>query len=170
MDETKIIDVNHWHYDDFDELNILVKPKSGPAFYEIVDEERDFYLIVIAKTNEVVGATITEADHWFDELAEAFQRRDLSHPDVRFFLEQKIRVFAAEWAEQHDTAPEPAHAIAKKSSPYVTARTPARAPTHAIAEGSSPYNIASEPAPATPSESASNANDDGVTKGEMRDA
>ena len=102
MEEIRIIDVDHYHNEDFDELTIRIKPKTEPALCDIVDDERNFFLEVTAKSHEVVGATILEADHWFDELADAFQRRDLTHPDVRFFFEQKISVFAAQWAaEQH---------------------------------------------------------------------
>mgnify|MGYP001618224103 FL=1 len=135
MEEVRIIDVNLYHNDDFDELNIRIKPWVSPEFVEPVDEEHGFFLKIRAVNDEVMGATILEADHWFDEIADAFKRRDLHHPDVCFFFEQKIRVFAAQWAaaEQHAEA---------------------LAPALAIAEGSSPYDATSEPAPAAPSEPA----------------
>lgn len=100
MEEVRIIHVNHYHNEDFDELNIRIKPRTGDEFVDSVDEERGFFLKADAATNEVVGAMITEADHWFDELADAFKRRDLNHPDVRFFFEQKIKMFAEAWEAQ----------------------------------------------------------------------
>ena len=46
---------------------------------------------ITAESDEIVGATIFYADNWFAALAAAFARRDLDHPDVRFFFEQKIK-------------------------------------------------------------------------------
>ena len=64
---------------------------------------------ITAESDEIVGATIFYADNWFAALAAAFARRDLDHPDVRFFFEQKIKVLAECWtAEQQSAVPNPA--------------------------------------------------------------
>ena len=104
--EIRIIEVSHWHYEDFDELNIRIKPRAGAEYVDPVDDDdHNFFLKLTAGTDEVTGATIFEADHWFDEIAEAFKQRDVNHPDVRFFLEQKVRAFAEQWVAEHQSEP-----------------------------------------------------------------
>lgn len=108
MEEIHIIDIDHWHWEDFDELNIRIKPWSSDEYIDPVDDQANFFLQLTAETDEVTGATIFEADHWFVALADAFARRDLDHPDVRFFFEQKIKVLAECWrAEQQSATPNP---------------------------------------------------------------
>jgi hypothetical protein len=135
MEEIRIIDVNHYHNDDFDELNIRIKPWVSAEFVDPVDEAHGFFLKVRANNEEVVGATILEADHWFDELAAAFKRRDLTHPDVRFFFEQKIRMFAAQWTAERDaealapSLPEPKRVVPEAELVSVTGEVVETQPT-----------------------------------------
>ena len=108
MEEIRIIDFDHFHSEDFDELDIRTKPKTGEEFSDPVDDQPGFFLKIMAESDEIVGATIFYADNWFAALADAFARRDLNHPDVRFFFEQKIKVLAECWtAEQASAAPHP---------------------------------------------------------------
>ena len=134
MEEITITQVDHYHNDDFDELNLRIDSPSELRLgitHVIMEEQHDFHLKVVAKTGEVIGATILEADHWFDEIAAAFQCRDLDHPDVRFFFEQKIRVFAAQWAAaQHTEALAPTQPEPWRAAP-VDDPTPA---TNKVAE------------------------------------
>lgn len=98
MEKIEITSINHFHDDDFDELNIRVNDHSPQnAIAEVVDDAHNAYLQLDPKTNNVVGATIIYADDWFAEIASAFQKRDANHPDVRFFLEQKIRTWTQEY-------------------------------------------------------------------------
>ena len=106
MDQVKISYVNHYHHDDFDELNIRINDcPARPAISQAIDDKHNFFLQVDAESKQVIGATILYGDDWFDELAEAFKRRDLNHPDARFFFEQKIKAFAEQWATQRQAEP-----------------------------------------------------------------
>ena len=117
METLPIIDADHWHHEDFDELNIRVKPQAGLEYAHCVDEDHDFFLWLADDTDEVRGAMVMEADHWFDEIAEAFARRDVNHPDVRFFLEQKIRVFAEHWEKERTAEKQAEPSPAPKVTP-----------------------------------------------------
>ena len=96
------------HFDDdpdFDQFYMLInsaKPVTSVAYP--VDEQRDFHLQIDPHTRQVVGAFVYYAADWFAELADAFARRDLDHPDVRFFFEQKIKVLAEQWAAEPQSA------------------------------------------------------------------
>ena len=98
MEQVKLMYVNHYHADDFDELNLRITAEpTKESFAEPVTSQSNFLLQVDAETHQVIGATILYADDWFARIAEAFQRGDLNDPDVRFFLEQKFRQYAQEW-------------------------------------------------------------------------
>ena len=106
MEKVKITSYDHNVPDeDFDELNLLINGHTLEMHsYMHPTDERAMYLRIDSETEEVAGAMILWANDWLAELADAFKRRDLTHPDVRFFFEQKIRAFAAQWAtEQHET-------------------------------------------------------------------
>ncbi len=95
MEEVKIEYINHYHDDDFDELNLRINNDPARALVsQLADDEHNFFLQVDAESHQVIGATVLYADDWFEEIAEAFRRHDLNHPDVRFFLEQKVNAFA----------------------------------------------------------------------------
>lgn len=112
MDQIKITSVNHYHGDDFDELNIRFdNQNSNPTFADPVADEHNVYLQVDAETDTVVGATILYADDWFQEIAAAFQRHDLDNPAVRFFLGKKLE----QLIEKRD---------AQTESPAVTSTAP----------------------------------------------
>jgi hypothetical protein len=115
MEEIRIIDFDHFHSEDFDELDIRTKTKTGEEFSDPIDDQSGFYLKIRAESDEIVGATIFYADNWFATLAAAFARRDLDHPDVRFFFEQKIKVLGECWrAEQQSAA---ANAATESATP-----------------------------------------------------
>lgn len=80
---------------DSGELYVLINTEEPqPAVSWLVDDERDLYLRTDPTTGDIVGASALFANAWFDEIAEAFRRHDLNHPDVRFFLEKKINELA----------------------------------------------------------------------------
>ena len=98
MEEVKISYVSHYRHDDFDELNVRINDAPArPASSQLADDAHNVYLQIDAENQRVIGATILYADDWFEEIAQAFQRHDLDHPDVCFFFEQKIKAFAAQW-------------------------------------------------------------------------
>ena len=104
MEKVKITSYDHDVPDeDFDELNLLINGHTVETHsYMHPTDERAVYLRIDSETEEVIGAMILWANDWLAELADAFKRRDLTHPDVRFFFEQKIKAFAAQWvAEPH---------------------------------------------------------------------
>lgn len=92
------LNITHVEFDDnpdLGELYMLINSNAPrPAVSYLVDDERNFYLRVAPDTGEVVGASVLFANDWFREIAEAFQRQDVNHPDVRFFLQEKINVLA----------------------------------------------------------------------------
>src|SRR5713226_8065954 len=107
MEEMRITQHDHDVRDeDFDELNLLINGNSYTtiSYMDPMDDEHAMHLRINAETDEVIGAMILWANDWFKELADAFQRRDLDHPDVRFFFEQKIRVLAEQWAAERKAA------------------------------------------------------------------
>jgi hypothetical protein len=80
---------------DVDELVLLVNSdQPQPARNVLVDGDRGIYLRLDAETDQIVGAIIFHAGEWFDDLARALANRDLNHPDLRFFLEKKLELFA----------------------------------------------------------------------------
>ena len=114
MEEVKISYVSHYRHDDFDELTVRINDAPArPASSQLADDAHNVYLQIDAENQRVIGATILYADDWFEEIAQAFQRHDLDHPAVRFFFEQKIKSFAAQWAAEQrtetlaPTSPEP---------------------------------------------------------------
>ena len=101
MEEVKISYVSHYHHDDFDELNVRINDAPArPASSQLADDAHNVYLQIDAENQRVLGATILYADDWFEEIAQAFQRHDLDHPAVRFFLEQQVQALAQRWAAQ----------------------------------------------------------------------
>lgn len=97
MEKIRISRMSHIRQDDFDELNIHLKDRvSESTVAEVADDEHNAFLQVNPESTQVVGATIIYADDWFTEIADAFQRGDGNHPDVKFFLEQKIREWVIE--------------------------------------------------------------------------
>jgi hypothetical protein len=132
MEEVKISYVSHYHHDDFDELNVRINDAPArPVIAQLADDAHNFFLQVDAEQPQVIGATILYADDWFDEIAAAFQRHDLAHPAVRFFLEQQIRAFSAQWqAQQATQATMPATV---NPTPVHTLTPPANGESHALA-------------------------------------
>ena len=101
MEEMRITHIDHYQKEDFDELNLLVNDHSSQhSDMDPVDGEHNVYLRIDNRTDEIAGLMIVYANDWFNELADAFQRHDLDHPDVRFFLEQKITAWAERWAAE----------------------------------------------------------------------
>lgn len=97
MEKVIITYANHYHQDDFDELNLRLNDLTAqPTSGELVDDEHNAFLQVNPETREVVGATIVYANDWFAEIADAFQRGDLEHPAVKFFLQEKIKTWMSE--------------------------------------------------------------------------
>src|SRR5262249_35657862 len=104
MEQVKITSVDHFRDDDFDELIIRLDGDAAQnSVAEIADDLHNAYLQLDPNTNQVVGSTIVDEDDWFAEIAAAFQNKDMSNPDVRFFLEQKIK----SWVLQHHTRLQP---------------------------------------------------------------
>lgn len=104
MEKVKITNVDHFHSDDFDELNIRVDDNlTQNSVAEIADDDHNAYLQLDPGANTVIGATILYADDWFAEIANAFQNKDLSNPNVRFFLEQKINSWIQERQSRQQT-------------------------------------------------------------------
>lgn len=113
MEQVKIHALDHYQDDDFDELTIQFQDAPSSATYAVVaDDENNIFLNKDVGTDEVVGATIVYARDWFRKLAQAFADVNLDDPDVRLFLEQKLRALAGE----SESAPIPATAE-NKSSP-----------------------------------------------------
>ena len=95
MEEIKITEYEYKDDPDLGELYMILNgdtTRSGTLWP--VDDERYFLLKVNRETSKIVGAVIFHANDWFAEIADAFQRKDLNHPDVRFFMEHKLREFA----------------------------------------------------------------------------
>lgn len=108
MAQVKITYINHYRRDDFDELNVRINDLLAQTTTgEVADDEHNAFLQVNPETHEIVGATILYAQDWFAEIADAFQRADVSHPAVAFFLEQKIQAWIAEREKQRQVEPMP---------------------------------------------------------------
>lgn len=91
MEPLEITHVEMDNNPDLGELYMLVNTdEPRPAVSYLVDDERNFYLRVAPDTGEIVGASALFANDWFEEIAEAFRQHNINHPDVRFFLQQKI--------------------------------------------------------------------------------
>lgn len=88
------LNITHLEIDndpDLGELYMLINTdQPQPAVSWLVDDERNFYFRVNPDTGQVVGAMALFANDWFEEIADAFRRHDLEHPDVKFFLQQKV--------------------------------------------------------------------------------
>jgi hypothetical protein len=109
MEKVTVTYFSHYRQDDFDELNIRINDlPAQPTSAELVDDEHNAFLQVNPETKEIVGATIMYANDWFKEIADAFQRGDLEHPEVKFFLEHKIK----EWMAERENREQLEHAIA----------------------------------------------------------
>lgn len=84
---------------DVDELELVINAEEAqPARNILVDDQHGIYLRRDLETDQVVGAVIFNAADWFDHIAAAFASQDLNDPDVRFFLEKKLELAAAETA------------------------------------------------------------------------
>ena len=113
MEEMKITRYDHYiDGEDFDRLDFLLNGHSFKtlAYMDPVDDQHALHLRIDAETEAVIGAMILWANDWLAELADAFKRRDLNHPDVRFFFEQKIRALTEQWqAERAKVTETPRH-------------------------------------------------------------
>lgn len=95
METLKITNVIY--NEDADELDLVINAdKPQPAISHLVED--DFYLRIDPESNQVVGATIFNASHYFGQLALAFASKAFDDPNVRFFLEHRIRSFVGEKA------------------------------------------------------------------------
>ena len=95
METIKITDV--FYNQDTDELDLVINvAKPQPAISHLVED--DFYLRVNPDTNQVVGATIFNASHYLGRLDTAFALKAFDDPNVRFFLERRVELFAMEKA------------------------------------------------------------------------
>ncbi|MBI3914770.1 MAG: hypothetical protein HY327_11385 [Chloroflexi bacterium] len=102
------IKITHIEYDndpDFDELFMRINTNEPQPSYAVpvnddTDEHYDVYLDVHPETHQVVSAFIFYARNMFDDLARAFANKDLNHPDVRFFLEKKLELYAERHAAE----------------------------------------------------------------------
>jgi hypothetical protein len=95
METIKITKV--FYNEDADELDLVINvDKPQPAISHLVED--DFYLRIDPDSNQVVGATIFNASHYFGQLALAFASKAFDDPNVRFFLEHRIKSFALEKA------------------------------------------------------------------------
>jgi hypothetical protein len=146
MEEVKISYISHYHHDDFDELNVRINDAPArPVRSQLADDPHNVYLQIDAENQCVIGATILYADDWFEEIAQAFQRHDLDHPAVRFFLEQQVQMLAQRWTAQRPTS------VADPSDNGVVANAaPPQPPDepHAAQNESAPAN-APDPIPDT---------------------
>ena len=92
------LNITHIEMDDnpdLGELYLLINSAEPmPAVSWLVDDQRNFHFRVDPETGKVVGAMVLFANDWFAEIAQAFQRHDVNHPDVRFFLQQLVNVLA----------------------------------------------------------------------------
>lgn len=95
METMKITNV--FYNQDTDELDLVINvDEPQPAISHLVED--DFYLRINPDTNQVVGATIFNASHYFGQLARAFALKAFDDPNVRFFLEHRVESFAMEKA------------------------------------------------------------------------
>lgn len=93
--ELKITQYDTDRNSDVDEIYFLINSDHPqPARNILADEDRGIYLRLDLETDQIVGAMIFHAGEWFEEIARAFQNRDLNNPDVRFFLEKKFETLA----------------------------------------------------------------------------
>jgi hypothetical protein len=96
MKDIVITSINHYHHDDFDELNLRFDDHPAQSTVaQVADDKHNVFLQVNPETQEIVGATIIYADDWFAEIADAFRRGDLNHPDVAFFMREKIKAWVS---------------------------------------------------------------------------
>lgn len=105
MEELNITHMELEEREDFSELYILIntdKPQAADSY--LVDDDHDFYLRVEPETEKIVGAFALFAADWFKEIAAAFEKGDLNHPDVRFFLQQKVNEMASRLPEEMENA------------------------------------------------------------------
>lgn len=108
--------ISRWSLDsspDFKQLVLWFSATSTLATTSIPvnDETREpyhAYLGLNEDTGEIITGFVLDADHLFDDVAQAFAKRDLNHPDVRFLLERKFELYA----ERHrdELKPQPARA------------------------------------------------------------
>jgi hypothetical protein len=105
------LNITHIEIDDNPDLGELyllinsVEPK--PAVSWLMDDQRNFYFRVDPETGKVVGAMVLFANDWFAEIAQAFQRHDVNHPEVRFFLQQLVNVLAQRLTAEPPIPPHP---------------------------------------------------------------
>lgn len=86
-----------FYSEDADELDLVINvSKPQPAISHLVED--DFYLRINPETHQVVGATIFNASYYLGQLAHAFAMKAFDDPNVRFFLEQRVAVFAKQAA------------------------------------------------------------------------
>lgn len=99
--------------DDFRELFVWlnVEPPQSDVMIPVNDETAEPYHVHIGvnpESREIVTASIISANNFFQELARAFASMDLNHPDVRFFLEKKLELYAERHRDELTPQPEPA--------------------------------------------------------------
>ncbi len=120
------LEITHMEMDDnpdLGELYMLINTNEPTAAVSyLVDDDRNFYFRVDPETDHVVGAMALFANDWFEEIAEAFRRHDLNHPDVRFFLQQKVTALA----ERLDIEPHTSGEFARRDSTEPVSRTTAK--------------------------------------------
>lgn len=98
--------------DDFRELFMWLnaEPPQSSIMYPVNDETDEPYHVHIGiepDSREIVTASILNANNFFHELARAFASMDLNHPDVRFFLEKKLELYAERHRDELKPQPEP---------------------------------------------------------------
>lgn len=109
---------------DLDELYLLVNCEHPqPARNVLVDGDHGIYLRLDIETDRIVGAIIFHAGEWFDDLARAFANRDLNHPDMRFFLEKKLELYAERQADEISRARENEQLSSAPAPPVEEQRT-----------------------------------------------
>lgn len=99
--------------EDLSELFLWLVPSKakGGVAISVNDETQEPYYVYLnlnEETNEIVSAFILHSNNMFDELARAFANMDLNHPDVRFFLEKKLELYAERHRDELTPQPEPA--------------------------------------------------------------
>lgn len=109
MEEMKITRVMFNNDSDLSIMDLVIntdapRPALSVPVNDDANEPYHVELRLDIDTGKVVGAMIMPSNSLFDELARAFASRDLNHPDVRFFLEKKLELYAERHREELESA------------------------------------------------------------------
>ena len=105
MEKIRITKFEFTNDPDYSELFMWLNNEPPQSEYAVpVNDETDepyyVHMDVNPETHKIVSAFVIHADNLFEDLGRAFASKDLNHPDVRFFLEKKLELYAERHAAE----------------------------------------------------------------------